>query len=157
MDAEPIIKMWIDGQPKGKDRPRFNRKTGHVFPTDGNVNAEANIIAIWREQGSIGIPELGVGKVRIPIKLDILILVERPLSHFNKDGELNTEGLRHPQPENKKPDVDNAQKLIMDAMNKRAYKDDVKVVTSRQRRRWSRSHTGIHVTIQPETKTGDFD
>lgn len=67
----------------------------------------------------------------------MLFLVERPGSHFNSRGELSAEGLRHPLPENRKPDVDNALKLVMDALNGRAYKDDVQITTSREMKRWS--------------------
>lgn len=153
------IELWIAGEPQGKQRARMG-KSGHVYTPKKTENAEANIVAIWREGGELRMPEFkglfDVERVNVAIKLDILILVERPGSHFNSKGELNLEGQRHPLPENKKPDVDNAQKLIMDALNKRAYKDDVKVTDARQRRRWSKSKSGIIVTISEDTDYGDL-
>ena len=63
----------------------------------------------------------------------------RPRGHFRRDGNLSAEGLRHPVPRNKKPDVDNALKLVMDALNSRAYRDDVlvaKVIVERDWGEW---------------------
>lgn len=162
------IELWIAGEARGKARPRFNTKTGSTYKVKKDDNAEANVIAVWREGGERRIEEftereivLGdrvwtVDRVQQAVKLDILIMLRRPGSHYNSKGELNTNGYRHPLPENKKPDVDNAVKLIMDALNKRAYTDDVRVTDARQRRRWSRSREGIIVTITEDKDWGDL-
>lgn len=113
------------------------------------------MVQVWREQGEPRFPELDEGGVRVPIRLDALVLVERPSSHYNSKGELNKEGRSHPLPENRKPDVDNLLKLLMDAMNKRAYKDDVKVTTSTQKRRWS-NVSGTEVTISIDHDEWDY-
>lgn len=161
------IELWIAGEPQGKQRARMG-KSGHVYTPKKTENAEANIVAVWREGGEQRIEEftereivLGdktwiVERVEQAVKIDILIMVRRPGSHYNSKGELNTNGYRHPLPENKKPDVDNAVKLIMDALNKRAYKDDVRITDARQRRRWSRSREGIVVTITEDKDWGDL-
>lgn len=60
----------------------------------------------------------------------------RPRGHFRKNGELSAEGLRHPVPRNRKPDVDNALKLICDALNTRAYRDDVLIAKATVERVW---------------------
>lgn len=86
----------------------------------------------------------------------MLFLVERTKGHFIATGDLSTEGLRHPLPENRKPDVDNAAKLVMDALNKRAYKDDVQVTTATQKKRWSNvSGTEIILTIDNDDESYD--
>jgi Holliday junction resolvase RusA-like endonuclease len=54
-----------------------------------------------------------------------------------RDGTLSAAGQRKPFPTGKKPDVDNALKLLMDALNGKAYRDDVDVVDARVRRVWS--------------------
>lgn len=133
------ISLWVAGKPRGKDRPRFSRKTGRTFTTKETVNAEAQIVQVWREAGE---PRLPDG----PVALDLLIQVERPRGHFNTKGDLNAEGLRYQYPFKAKPDVDNALKLVMDALNGRAYSDDVRVVGASVQRAWS-GRAGIRVTL----------
>jgi Holliday junction resolvase RusA-like endonuclease len=132
------ISLWIAGKPQGKARPRMG-KGGHVYTPAATKRAEADVSSVWRE---VGEPRLHDGAVSITIEN----LVERPSGHFNSKGELNAEGLRHPYPDKQKPDLDNSAKLVMDALNGRAYKDDVRVVDLIVRRRWA-ERAGIRVVI----------
>ena len=89
-----------------------------------------------------GEPRLADG----PIEIEVLLVVERPLGHFNTKGELNKKGREMPFPHNKKPDVDNAIKLVMDALNTRAYRDDVQVCKAAVMREWGDvAHTRIRL------------
>lgn len=160
---EPIV-IWVPGEPEGKDRPRTAPGQLRPYTPAKTKRAEKAIVETWRLAGEHHIPEAidhwqdaPVTKVRVPIKMTILLLVKRLDGHFLKDGTLSTDGHRHPQPENRKPDTDNALKLAMDAMNNNAYKDDVKIVTTEIKRRWSRSRVGALITIEPEYEIGDLD
>ena len=139
-----MIVLRIPGKPTGKGRPRFNTKTRRSFTPAKTVNAEEHIRAIWREAGE---PRI---EGRPPIAISIRIVVTRPQSHFRKNGMLNTEGGRHPYPDNKKPDLDNAAKLVMDALNGRAYQDDVQVVNLKVIREWGQWPETV-VRIQDHT------
>lgn len=107
---------------------------------------------------NIGEPRFPVPhpKGHLPIKVDVLMLVQRIGSHYNSKGELNASGLLHPLPENRKPDVDNAAKLVMDALNKRAYKDDVQVTDARFRKRWSNVE-GFEITLTVDEDRESYD
>ncbi len=157
METTDTFTLWIAGKPKGKDRARTTR-TGHTFTPKATENAEANVVQIWREAGEPRLPDRLFDDIRTytPVRMDALILVERPASHFNSKGELNVNGQRHPLPENQKPDVDNLLKLVMDALNKRAYKDDVQITTSNQKRRWA-SVSGVMLTISIDHDEADYD
>ena len=124
-----IIRLVLSGQPKGQKRVRHHGK-GHWHDKDQKL-AEGNIIRKWEEAGEPRFPDTPA------LRIDLTLYIARPASHFKRDGTLSAEGLRHPRPENKKPDVDNALKLVMDALNKRAYKDDVQVVESLVERHWA--------------------
>ena len=140
IDGTAPVTLVIQGSPTGKDRPRMNRKTGAVFTPKQTKLAEAVIIDAWRAAGE---PRIEEG----PLRMEVELVVSRPKGHYRKDGQLNTEGLRHPYPR-RKPDVDNAIKLVMDALNRRAYRDDVDVVDARVIRRWADlqwEHTRIRV------------
>lgn len=127
MAAQSII-LVLSGQPKGQKRVRHHGK-GHWHDKDQKL-AEGNVIRKWEDAGE---PRLPDG----PLRIEVTLYIARSASHFKRDGSLSTEGLRHPRPENKKPDVDNALKLVMDAMNKRAYKDDVQIVEALVERHWA--------------------
>ncbi len=121
------IRLELTGKPEGKGRPRFGQG-GRVFTPNATKLAEGRVIDAWTNAGQ---PRLDGA-----VQLDVMLHVARPQGHYRKDGELSAEGLRKPLP-TKKPDVDNALKLVMDALNGRAYRDDVDVVDARVGRRWA--------------------
>lgn len=134
-----MIELWVPGKPRGKDRPRFSKKTGRTFTTQETKDAEASIVTAWYKAGAITLDDG-------PVSLDLEIRVERPQSHYLKSGRLNTEGLRCPEPLKQKPDIDNCLKLVMDALNKRAYTDDVRVTQVTARRVWAEEQ-GLFIRI----------
>ena len=85
---------------------------------------------MWREAGE---PRL---EDEVALALDVVITVVRPGGHYRKGGALSAEGRRQPVPCRQKPDLDNAVKLIMDALNSRAYRDDVRIARVSAVRRW---------------------
>jgi Holliday junction resolvase RusA-like endonuclease len=116
------------GKPIGKGRPRFAK--GRVFTPHETTVAEEAVRSGWRESGQVRLPDG-------PVWLDVELGVTRPRGHFTTRGELSAEGQRNAFPHRQKPDVDNALKLICDALNTLAYADDVQIVTVNVRRRWS--------------------
>lgn len=126
--ATQSITLWLQGQPEGKGRPKFGQ--GRAWTPKKTVLGEAEVRRKWEEAGEPRLPD-------VALRLQTTLYISRPASHFKRDGTLSAEGLRHPRPENKKPDVDNAIKLIMDALNKRAYKDDVQIVEAMVERHWA--------------------
>lgn len=124
-----VIRLVLSGQPKGQKRVRHQGK-GHWHDKDQKL-AEGEVIRKWEEAGSPRLPD------KTALRVELTLYISRPASHFKADGSFSAEGLRHPYPENKKPDVDNALKLVMDALNKRAYRDDVQIVTASVERIWA--------------------
>jgi Holliday junction resolvase RusA-like endonuclease len=122
------VDIVMEGKPVGKARPRFGAG-GHVYTPTPTKLAEARLIDAWQQVGS---PRLDGA-----IHLGISLVVARPKGHFRKDGTLSAAGLAKPHPTGKKPDADNAAKLIMDAMNGRLYRDDVDVIELTVVRYWS--------------------
>jgi Holliday junction resolvase RusA-like endonuclease len=127
----------ILGDPEGKGRPKFGN--GRVYTPRRTELAEGEIRRAWEERGA---PRLDG-----PLSVRVTLIVERPRGHYRADGvTLSAEGLRHPLPDTRKPDVDNALKLVLDALNKRAWTDDVRVVEAYVRRCWGpRARTEIEV------------
>lgn len=122
--------LHIPGKPRGKDRPRFVRKTGRTYTPKETVVAEERIREIWRE---VGEPALSG-----PLRATMTAFTPRPASHYLTDGvSLSAEGRRHPFPDNQKPDLDNVLKLCLDALNGHAFKDDVQFIESHVYRFWT--------------------
>lgn len=142
-DAVRAFALCVPGQPEGKARARTvrNRSTGavHSFTPQRTVLAEGEVRRHWEAAGQ--------PRIDGPVALHLTLVIERPRGHYRSDGEtLSTEGQRHPRPDRQKPDVDNALKLVMDALNKRAWSDDVRVVSASVRREWGpRAQTLIQV------------
>jgi Holliday junction resolvase RusA-like endonuclease len=115
-----------------------------VYTPPSNIVSENDVRAVWREAGSPRIED------ECAIELHVLVTVMRPAGHFRKDGSLSSEGLRHPIPRTPKPDLDNAIKLVMDALNTRAYKDDVRIARVVAERQWGEWPETV-VTLAPLT------
>lgn len=127
----PGIELRVAGKASTKQRQRFDPRTRRAYSPPSNIISENDVRAVWREAGE---PRL---ENDTAISIEVTILVPRPSGHFKKNGDLSAEGLRHPVPRNKKPDVDNALKLVMDALNSRAYKDDVQIARATVERCWA--------------------
>ena len=128
LESGGVIELRVAGQTDTKQRARFG--SGRVFTPPSNIISENDVRAVWREAGEPRIED------DTAIAIEIRIVVVRPKGHFRKNGELSALGLQHPIPRKKKPDVDNALKLVMDALNSRAYKDDVLVARALVERSW---------------------
>ena len=124
------IVLRIAGKTQGKDRPKFDPRTRRAYSPPSNIISEADIRQIWREADE---PRF---EGKPPLRVLVCISVPRPNTHFNSKGELNKKGLEMRRPSNKKPDVDNAIKQIFDALNSRAYQDDVQIVETAVVRDW---------------------
>lgn len=124
------IELKIAGKSSTKQRPRFNSQTGRTYTPPSNIISENDVRSIWREAGEPRIED------DVAIHLYMKVIVLRPSNHYNSKGKLNKKGLQNPIPRNKKPDMDNAVKLILDALNSRAYKDDVQIASIVAEREW---------------------
>ena len=104
--------ITIPGKPVGKARPRF-RRAGFKVITYTPVSR------IYKQSA-------GVLYTNIPLRVRILAKFPIPESWSKKNKEKALKGEIKP---NKKPDLDNIAKIILDGLNGVAYTDD-KQVTS---------------------------
>ncbi|NFT02240.1 RusA family crossover junction endodeoxyribonuclease [Clostridium sporogenes] len=113
------MKIVIDGKPMGKQRPRFNSKTGHTYTPDKTVNYE-NWVKLCYQQQCKGEKLTG----EIVAFINAYYAIPKSTSKKNKKDMLL--GIVRPTI---KPDVDNIAKVILDSLNGLAYKDDKQIVT----------------------------
>lgn len=135
-----VITFTITGEPVGKARPRFNPRSGNKPHTPAKTVAYERLIQ-WeylRQCKNYRFPD------NVPLRLDIVAYYGIPKSESKKRQEAMAKGYLRPT---KKPDYDNVQKIVGDALNNTAYKDDSQIVDSRVQKFWSYTPK-IIVTIQ---------
>lgn len=113
-----MVEFTIQGKPRGKDRPRFSRRGNFIstYNTAGTIEYE-KIIKYHYLGVSIPCPEY-IGKVSIYINAYF-----KPPKSTSKKKFKELIGT----PYLKKPDCDNIAKIICDALNGLAYKDDSQI------------------------------
>ena len=98
---------------KGKGRPRFNRKSGRVYTPQQTYEAEREIAKAWQKASVLCAPR------DVPVKVEIV--VRRQLPKTTPKWVIS-------EPDLKKPDLDNIEKLVLDGLNGVAYEDDSQVI-----------------------------
>ena len=135
-----MIDFIVPGVPKGKGRPKFNRATGRAYTPAKTVQAEGDVLGAWDRAGAVRLPDEALW-------LNYMVVLERPKGHWKRDGTLSAAGLRSPWPM-KKPDIDNVEKLICDALQGAAYRDDAAIVHVVSWKRWANPGEVNHLWVR---------
>lgn len=104
----------VEGTIKGKARPRFFN--GHATTPEDTVTYENWVKICYQEEDARYLE----GSIRATITAYYKV----PKSYTKKRLQAIRAGLEQPQ---KKPDIDNVAKIILDSLNKIAYADDSQV------------------------------
>ena len=135
-----MINFTIPGEPKGKGRPKFSRQGNFVktYTPDTTVNYENWVKICFQGAGQ----KMLDGQLKVVIKSYFPI----PKSFSKKKRE---SALKEELRPTKKPDCDNIAKIILDALNGLAYKDD-KDVVSCLIEKWYSENPRVEVYIDNE-------
>lgn len=120
------VRFTVDGEPKGKGRPRFNRYTGHAITPKDTANYEA--VVRWEYTNQCKghrFPDDAMLDMRITSYYGLA------KSDSRKKREEKLRGALRPT---KKPDCDNVVKIIADSLNGVAYRDDTQIVDCQVRK-----------------------
>ena len=113
-----IYELEIDGKIIGKERPRVNLYNGRVYTPNKTKDYENYI----RECFCIKYPNFKQIEGRVSIEIIAFKAIPKNISKINAQKML--EGEISPVV---KPDIDNIGKVVLDALNKFAFKDDNQV------------------------------
>ena len=121
----------IPGAPQGKARPKVvrNGTFSRAYTPEKTVNYEA-LVKLSYQQAAGGL-FLGAG---VPVRVRIDAYYDTPKSESKKKLRNMLAGLLFPT---KKPDWDNIGKIICDALNGIAWKDDAQIVDGRVLKHYS--------------------
>ena len=133
----------IPGEPKGKDRPRFSRKGKFVktYTPEETTNYEDHVRNEYRKAAH---GQFFAGEVHMEIDCYFSI----PKSTSKKKTALMVSGEIRPT---KKPDADNVAKIVADALNNVAYKDDTQIVELIVRRWYTDGFASVDVLLRGES------
>ena len=127
----------VEGTIRGKQRPRFNTKTGRAFTSNQTINYENWIKQCYIEQSN----KLLQGPIRA--RIEIYYSVSK--SYSKRKIEAIKDGIDYPM---KKPDADNIAKIVLDSLNKIAYEDDKQVVELTVIKRWTFDNERIEFEVE---------
>jgi Holliday junction resolvase RusA-like endonuclease len=112
------IVFTVPGEPRGKGRPRFTR-TGRPYTDSETAAYERKIVAYYRKaHGAFRWPDGAF------LAVDVVAYLPIPKSATRAQKAGMEAGMILPS---RKPDVDNIVKVVLDALNGVAYKDDARV------------------------------
>lgn len=136
-----MISFTVPGQAVGKGRPRIGKVGAHarMFTPTKTVNYET-LVAMCAQKAMAGAPLL-----HGPIEVRMSIWCQVPASWSGKKQRDALSGLIHPTT---KPDIDNVEKAIFDALNGVVWNDDVQVVDVVKRKRYGPT-PGVEVHVLP--------
>lgn len=125
-----IYELEIQETITGKQRPRMNTYTGRAYTPNKTKNYEYLV----RQLFVYKYPEFEpiVGRV----KLSIIAYFELPKSISKQKEAEMLAGIISPT---KRPDIDNITKIILDALNKFAYKDDAQIIEATIIKKYART------------------
>ena len=124
------MKFTIPGEPCGKARPRVvrNGNFSRAYTPEKTVNYETLVkLEYQRQCGDAYISEGG-------IHMSITARFAIPKSASKRKAQAMLDGVIRPT---KKPDCDNIIKIVCDALNGIAYKDDAQIVSVSIEKRYS--------------------
>lgn len=112
------IRFEVQGKVVGKARPRF--AGGHTYTPTSTRTYERKILRKFREAGG--------EKMSGPLHVDFEAVygVQKSVSKRERERKLRGDEITL-----MKPDIDNVEKILLDALNKAAYEDDAEVVSVR--------------------------
>ena len=129
----------VKGEPVAKARPRFNSKTRMTYTNQKTRNAERLIQTEYIRQGGRNKNDYS-GKVEI--ELVFVFPIRKSWSKTKKRGMFN-------KAHTIKPDLDNLEKTVLDALNGLAFKDDSQVCLVTKEKFWSNeAYTEIKIIYQ---------
>lgn len=132
------IALKIPGEPKGKARPRFDSRTRHTYTPADTAAYEKLISDLYRLQyKTLAFPD-GALDLRIKAYFGV------PKSDSAKTTLQKLANVIRPT---KKPDMDNIVKIVADALNGVAFRDDSQIVDCMVRKFYSDSPR-VEITIE---------
>lgn len=123
-----IYEFEVPGKIEGKGRPRLNTYTGIVYTPAKTKDYEALI----EQYFLLKYPRFTTLEGRIKVTIIAYFSIPKTTKKADIEKMLNNE-----ISPTKKPDIDNVVKVVLDSMNKFAFKDDIQITCLNVEKRYS--------------------
>ena len=151
----PPLEFFVAGLPKATPRTKATRmgKFTRVYTPktadDWKMIVRNEAEKAWSLSGQ---KQIGSGQWEGPLRVDLTFYFPRPKSHFRSNGELKPSS---PTWHTTKPDRDNSDKAVLDALtNLGIWSDDKQVCDGRIQKLYSTGSSGCRIRIQEAGETG---
>ena len=128
----------VPGTIKGKGRPRVNSYTGMIYTPTTTKDYECLV----EQYFLLKYPRFKTLEGRVGVNITATFNI--PKSTKKSDREKMIQNEISP---NKKPDIDNIVKIILDAMNKFAFKDDTQITKLSVEKKYGEEEK-VHIEIE---------
>lgn len=133
-----MISIVLDGEPRGKGRPRFSRKSGTAFTPTETRKYEAALRLAAQDAMTDLVPFEGPLRVVVEASMPIPVSWPKWKRDFANMGMfLHTS----------KPDIDNLMKML-DALNEIVWRDDSQISSATVSKRYS-AKPSLRIEIHP--------
>jgi Holliday junction resolvase RusA-like endonuclease len=141
------IHFQVEGDPKGKGRPRFSRVGSFtkVYTDKQTLGYEAKIAHFAKQAMGTSEP------LKTPVSVFLYVRLPIPQSYPKKRREACLNGSELPC---KKPDIDNIAKTYLDAMNGVIFVDDTQVIDLHVKKLYS-AVAGVDVMVMQTGAAND--
>ena len=129
----------VDGKPQGKQRPRFSRISKTVYTPTKTAKYEKQIARAYTDSGGKCIP----ADCYVSVSVSAFFPIPKSYSKARRQACIDRE-LRP----DKKPDMDNILKVVLDGLNRVAYEDDKQVVELIGRKYYTESDGYLWVSVR---------
>lgn len=133
------MQFIVNGRPQGKKRPRFSRISHTVYTPRETISYENQIAMAFKAGGGRCIPE---GQC---VAVSVTAFFPVPKSYSKGRRKACIDGAIRPD---KKPDIDNVLKVVLDALNGLAYDDDKQVIEAICRKYYTDGEGYLWVAIK---------
>lgn len=130
-----IATAFVHGEPKAQPRPKAFARNGRagIYDPGTAEGWKGAIAAALRSHAGKLNPDA--------LRVDLTFFFPRPKSHFGTGKNASKLKPSAPVWHLKKPDVDNLEKAVFDALSEKSgiglWKDDTQIIDSRSKKRWA--------------------
>lgn len=137
------VTFYVQGEPKGQPRPKaFARKFGNKWSARVYDPGTAEN---WKSLIAVAAAGIFKQPIQGPVSLTLNFWMPRPKAHYRSNGEVKDTA---PRWHCSKPDSDNLEKAVMDALTHiGAWRDDSQVCQKRTHKQYTDAAPGCYVQI----------